>query len=159
MVQLTDRRSTLEAVRFADTLVRGKQSKLVLVKMVPVPRLAWLGTELADVTFTRQEVLEISEYERAASAKGIGVDVQVFQYVTLRDAIVQAAEYFGAQIVFAALPTSRLAVWGRVQTWLLREQLAQSDRQLYSLHDGVIAGDPTQSILVSPVPASAARRS
>ncbi len=158
MVQLADRCTTLEAVHSACALSQGEQSKVILVKLVPVPRLAWLGTELAGANFTTQEALEFMEYARVTSAYGIAFGVQLFQYVTWQDAIVQAAEYVGAQIVFAAVPMSRVGLWSRFQAWSLQRQLAKRDSQLYVMHHRTVTGEVMPPIVsAAPTSSSAVR--
>ena len=137
MVQIMmDRSKTLEALHFAGALAHGRQSKVALVKMVPVQHFGWLGTELGYAEVTDSDLEALSEYRTAAERYGVEVETHVFQYVTLPDALVDAAGYVDARVVFAELSPSVIPLQYRFHRWLLRRRLAQQDRQLYLLeHD------------------------
>ena len=132
MVQIADndRAWTLEALHCAAIMARERSAKIVLVKMIPVQHIGWLGTELGYLHLTEHDEQELADY--AATLEDYGVDYEVcpFQYATLTDALVQAAEFVGAQTVFATLPASRIPFWQRFQLHDLRHHLAQDQRVL-----------------------------
>lgn len=155
MVQVMDSQKTLEALHFACALAHGQQTKVVLVKMVPVDHVSWLGTELGEDHFTDEDSQALRTYREVANSYEVEVETQTFQYTTLTPAIVQAADYVGAQIVFAELPPSVLPFWYRFRAWLLRQALAERGGHLYLLEHGTDPTSWTPSLLV---PATSARR-
>ncbi len=148
MVQLMDRQKTLEALHFAGALVHNRRGKVALVKMVPVQHVGWLGTELGYASFTDGDHKTLSEYRAVAESYGVAVETRVFQYVSLADAIADAADYVDAQVVFAALPHSVIPFRDRFGVWLLRRRLAQQDRKLYLLEHHRRSNQWTPAILV-----------
>lgn len=151
MVQLMDHQKTLEALHFAAALARSRRGKVALVKMVPVQHLGWLGTELGYAHFTDGDHKTLLEYRAVAESYGVAVETRVFQYVSLADAIADAADYVDAQVVFAALPHSVIPFQDRFGIWLLRRRLAQQDRQLYLLKHHRRSSQWTPTILVPAV--------
>jgi len=148
MVQMTNSEGTLEALHFACALACGKQAKVALVKMVPVQHPALLGTEFGDMNLTGQDREEMANYQVIASNYGVAAEAHYFQYVTLAEAVAEAADYVDAQIVFAALPNSLIPFWRRFHAWMLRRRLIQRNRQLYLLEHDRRSTHWTPSILV-----------
>ena len=149
MVQVTDHPRTLEALHFACALACRKNSRVVLVKMVPVPHIGLLGTELGYLNFTGSDAEEISGYQTIAEAYGVEVEICLFQYVSLVEAIEEVADQLAAHVIFAALPHSPLPYGDRFQAWRLRHHFERHHCQLYLLaHEGKHA-HWTPSILVS----------
>jgi len=130
MVQVADHEWTLEAVHSACILARRTGGEVVLVKMVPVQHPSWLGTELGYMHFTEQDRQALRDYELTLEDYGIQYSIRVMQYAALNDALVQAAESVGAQIVFAQLPNSVIPHWHKVQMALLRRRLAHQQCRL-----------------------------
>jgi hypothetical protein len=151
MVQIMDRQKTLEALHFAAALAHSRRRKVALVKMVPVQHLGWLGTELGYASFTDGDHKTLLEYRAVAESYGVAVETHAFQYVSLADAIADAADYVAAQVVFAALPHSVIPFQDRFGVWLLRRRLAQQDRQLYLLEPHRRSSQWTPAILVPAV--------
>jgi hypothetical protein len=148
MVQIADAPKTQEALHFACALARGKQDKVILVKMVPVQHWEWIGTELGFLNLTERDGEEMRNYQKIAETYHVKVEVQLFQYVTLPEAIAEAADYVDAQFVFGALPPSFIPYWHKFQVWLLRQRLAQQGRQLYLLEHNGDSAHWTPAILV-----------
>jgi hypothetical protein len=155
MVQIMDPQKTLDALHFACALARGQQTNVVLVKMVAVEHLSWLGTELGEQHFTDDDNQALRGYREIASGYDVGVETQTFQYTSFTSALVQAADYVDAQIVFAELPPSTLPLWYRFRAWLLRRCLAERGGHLYLLEHGNGPTAWTPSLLV---PAVSSRR-
>src|SRR5947208_3225386 len=105
MVQITDRRWTLAAMHLACALARPAGAEVALVKMVPVQHVGWLGTDLGNLRLTPADRKDMSEYESITEDYGVQSSRHFYQYVTLPGALVDAAEYVNAQVVFATLPT------------------------------------------------------
>jgi len=151
MVQSADRQWTLAALHFACALARNTGAEIAMVKMTPVQHLGWLGTDFGNNNMLQQDHIDLRDFEETAEDYGVPVSAHVFQYATLLEAIADAAAYVNAEIVFARIPDSRLAVRRKVQTWYLRHLLARADRQLYTLEKpaGVPPERWTPSIAVS----------
>jgi hypothetical protein len=133
MVQVAKPGWTLAALHLACAVARTNCLGLVLVKMVPVAHAGWLGTELGYQNFTEADQRLLREYAATAEAYGVVPSAELFQYVILGDAIVDAADYFDARITFATLPPYKLPLWRRFWLWRLRRQMARRGRLLYTL--------------------------
>lgn len=129
MVQISDHGWTLETMHCACLLARNTPARVVLVKLIPVQHISWLGTEWGQVNFTDQDRAEFAHYQATVEDYGVEFAPLLFQYVTLAEAIAQAAEYVNAQIVFAKLPQSVIPFWTRFQRWSLSRQFARQNRQ------------------------------
>src|SRR5262245_49339568 len=104
MVQVADLNWTMAALHLACALARSTEAAITLVKMVPVQHISWLGTEFGYQNLTMREHDELAAYQTTAEDYGVLLNKELFQYMTLPDAIADAAEYCGAQVVFATLP-------------------------------------------------------
>ena len=129
MVQIADRSWTLEALHCAGVMARAKSATIALVMMVPVQHLGWLGTDFGYLNISEQERREIDDYQNTLEDYGVEFELCLFQYATLADALVQAAEYVHAQVVFATLPKSVIPSWHRYQLRNLRRQFAHDQRE------------------------------
>src|SRR5689334_9310770 len=107
MVQLGEPQWTSEALHFACTVARANSCGLTVVKLIPVGHPGWLGTELGNQNFTTADRNLLRECAITAEDYGIQVTVDLYQYVILSDAVLDAAEYFDAQLTFATLPHYR----------------------------------------------------
>jgi hypothetical protein len=130
MVQISDREWTLEALHCACLLARNTSARIALVKMVPVQHATWLGTNLGYMNLTYQGHAEFVDYQTTIEDYGVEFTPLVFQYITLIEATVQAAEHVNARIVFASIPASIIPWWTKLQRWMLRRQLIHQRRQL-----------------------------
>src|SRR5689334_9925541 len=97
MVQAVDRNWTMAALHLACALARSTDAEIALVKMVPVQHISWLGTEFGYQNLTVHDHDELSAYQATAEDYGVLLNKEMFQYMTLPDAIADAAEYFDAQ--------------------------------------------------------------
>src|SRR2546428_56721 len=111
MVQITDRRWTLAAMHLACALARPCGAEVALVKMVPVQHVGWLGTDLGYLRLTLDDRKDMTDYETITEDYGVPSSRHFYQYATLPGAIVDAAEYVNAGVVFATLPTSIIPFW------------------------------------------------
>ena len=152
MVQIANRQWTLEALHQACALARDKSAGIVLMKMLPVQHLGWLGTEFGTMNFSDGDRAEIHDYEATIEDYGVPFAAEVFQYVTLPEAIVQAADYVEADIVFATLPKSIIPYWQKFQLGRLRNDLASHGRQLIDL-DQPSAASQGETVHARPIPA------
>jgi hypothetical protein len=117
--------------------------------MIPVTHVGWLGTEFGTQNFTESDRRVMQECSATAEDYGIPFSIGVYQYVTLSEAIVDAAEHFNAQIVIASLPQYKLPFWQRFLTWQMRRQFAKQRRLLYTLDETSLDEPQTPQILVT----------
>jgi len=129
LVQLADYRWTLEATHTACQIARSTRAEIVFVKLVPVQHIGWLGTDLGYRAFTTSDYANLQEYASIAEDYGVANIVQAFQYATLVEGIVQTAEYFDAQLVFAT-PLHPRSLLGRLQSRNLSRALEHNRRRL-----------------------------
>jgi hypothetical protein len=133
MVQIADRPWTVDAIHSACKLARQINGQLVLMSMIPVQHLSYLGTEFGYLNVTDAMRSAMHEYASTAEDYGVPFSTQRFQYVTLLEAIVQAANEVNAQLVFATLPQSIIPYWRKFQQTRLRHQLQHHHRVLIDL--------------------------
>lgn len=128
-VQIADRAWTLEALHCACLLARHTSARIALVKMIPVQHPGWLGTEAGYMNFTPAEQADFSDYQATIEDYGVAFSALTLQYVTLAEALIQAAEYVNAQVVFARIPEYGIPLWTRFQCWALQRAFARQGRQ------------------------------
>ena len=97
--------------------------------MLPVQHTSWLGTEWGYLDFTHQEQVDFADYQATIEDYGVEFTPLVMQYVTLPEAIAQAAEHVNAQLVIAQIPESVIPLWTKFEQWMLNRQLARQQRQ------------------------------
>jgi hypothetical protein len=135
MVRIGEPAWTLAALHLACAVARTHRCELLLVKMVPVSHASWLGTEFGNQNFTERDRRFLQECSATAEDYGITFSTGVYQYFTLSEAIVDAAEHFNTRIVFASLPQYKLPFWRRFLMWQMRRQFAKQGRLLYALDE------------------------
>ncbi len=151
MVQMAERRWTIDALHLACAMAQSTNAEVALIRMISVPHLQWLGTDLAHRVPTLQERTDIQSYAAVAQEYGVAFTVNSLPYSTFTDAIADTAQYLNAAVVFASIPKTVVPYWHRFQVWNLRRRLAHQDRKLYTLEQpaDVPTADWTPSILVS----------
>ena len=130
MVQIAKRKWTLDALRCACLRACKMPVRIALVKLIPVQHFAWLGTDLGYMNFSEQDRIEFIDYQKIVRENGVQFSAHLFQYASLHDAILQAANFTGAQIVYATLPKSIIPFKHNYQLQWLRHHLAQQRREL-----------------------------
>jgi hypothetical protein len=123
--------------------------ELILVKMVPVSHVGWLGTEFGSQHYTEADRRFLKDCSTTAEDYGVPFSTAIYQYVTLSEAIVDAAEHFNTRIVIANLPQYKLPFWRRFLTWQMRRQLAKQRRLLFTL-DESSPDEPQVPLIVMP---------
>jgi hypothetical protein len=158
MVQLGEPQWTSEALHLACTLARANACDLTIVKMVPVGQPGWLGTELGNRNFSAADQELLRECAITAEDYGVQVAVDLYQYLILSDAILDAAEYFDAHLTFATLPRYKLPFWRKFLMWRLHRQFQMRGRVLNTLEEPIALQDwmPTP-IASSFIPAEKTR--
>jgi hypothetical protein len=131
MVQVANTQWNCEALHCACILARRNVAKLALVKMIPVQHTSWLGTEWGGLNLSLQDSIELEECKATAQDYGVKYSTHLFQYLNLSDALVEAADYVKADVVFATLPKHLLPWWKRMRMDYLHCQLARQQRVLF----------------------------
>ena len=144
MVQIADLEWTREALHRACILAREKRAEIVLLKMLPVQHTSWLGTEFGAMDLSERARSEIYDYAATAEDYGVQCSAQVFQYITLAEALSEAAEYVEADIVFATLPRTLIPYWREFQLRNLRNRLTRQKRLLIEFECGSPARQTSQ---------------
>lgn len=129
MVQLSDEQWTLEAMHLASALARNVSGEVVLLYLALAPNPGLLGWGITPPTFAEER--QINSYAAVAEDYGVAFRVQPIQYVSLVDALIQAAQQLNATVLFAHITSSTIPLWRRFQLWSLKHQLG--DCQLYTL--------------------------
>jgi hypothetical protein len=130
MVQLAEREITVEAMHMACQRARKDHAVVTLVHLSRVQRMEWLGAlDTLDLPrgTTKQTALECASI---AAQYGVELTLQPFQYYSLSGALVDAADYVDAAMVFASLPHSLLPLVYRIQASQLQRHLAEHGRDL-----------------------------
>ena len=129
LVQLADRRWTLEATHLACQLARVLGAEIVFIKMVPVQHIEWLGTELGYRDFTAEDYENLEDYAATAEDYSVPCSVHRYQYITFPEGICDVTEIYGTQLVFAK-PIHKIKFIRQIQSRLLRAALTRQNRQL-----------------------------
>jgi len=124
---------TMQALHLACAMARNQRTNVTLVRMIPVQHIAWLGTEFANTPPTPQEHQCLRSYDATAEDYGVQLSIQSMQYVTLTDALVEAATYLEALAVFANIPPMSFPYWRKFQVWNLQRRMTSAHRMLYTL--------------------------
>jgi len=142
LVQNADREWTMKAMHLACAVARNTGSSLVLLHLIPVKNPGLLGSPVGLDSLSRLEEANLKEYGMIAEDYGVKLVLQPMQYLSLIEALVQAAENVNAHAIFARLPEHSFQFWNRFQRWSLRRQLRCP---LYTL-------DPSEPVRVQPLP-------
>jgi hypothetical protein len=151
MFHIGNRAWTLETLHSACALARQTDAEIALVKTIPVQHLSWLGTDCGYRSITEREMQDLHDYDLTLEDYGIPHSVNLMQYATLLDALVEAAGHLKAQIVFAQMPPSRIPFWHQIQTGMLRHRLARQQRQLYE-QPSARPESPVEELALTPQP-------
>jgi hypothetical protein len=138
MVQISNRAWTLAALQSACQIARTAHARIALVQMIPVSHPSLLGTDAAYEYFDAQEQCDFAEYQAAIADEGIDCEPLLFQYASLVEATMQAAQHVGASIVFARIPDSPIPFWTKFQTWRLQRGLAARHCRLVQQPEDII---------------------
>jgi hypothetical protein len=133
LVQISNKQWTMQAMHLACAMARNTRDSVTLLHLMRVRNPVLLGTELGIVPPTSQERKDLCEYEMIAEDYGVKMIVQPMQYDDLAEALLQAADFTNAQVVFVNLPESLFPFWKRFQMWNFRRELAAHGRQIYIL--------------------------
>jgi hypothetical protein len=104
LVQLSARPWTMQALHLACALARNAEAEVVLLRLMQVRHPGYLGTEFGYASPTRQEQADLADYSATAEDYGISLALRQMQCVTALNAVADAAEQTGSEIVFAHVP-------------------------------------------------------
>lgn len=147
MVQMSDEQWTMKAMHFASAVARNSNGGIVLLRLVLANNPGLLGWEIAPPTSEEQRQME--EYASVAEDYGVEFCVQPMHFITLTDALAQAAELSNISILFAHIPHSKIPLWSRYHLWSLKRQLGNI--RLYTLDEEqpLSIEEPTLSTLAN----------
>ncbi|MCU0498593.1 MAG: hypothetical protein MUF87_14675 [Anaerolineae bacterium] len=129
LVQMTDPTWTSAALHRAYTLAQQHPSEVILLYMVPATP-STLGASRGFSTLTPRDSAALSTYHQIAKQYGQTLNLQQMPYVTLNDALAEAAEHFNARWTLAPAVTSRIPLWGRWQNWQRKQLFSRQQRLL-----------------------------
>ena len=148
LVQMAEEKWTMEAMHLACALARGSGAQVALLRLIQVQHPAYLGTSFGDKPPDEREYHRLKEYAATAEDYGIVLAVNSIQCLSPMDALVDAVDQLGADILFAHLAPSRIAYWRRFLVWNLGRRLGQKRCQLFTLDQpvGFIEWMPTITV-------------
>lgn len=150
LVQMSDKQWTMQAIHLACALARNSDGNVVLLDLMQVTHPGYLGTGLGYTPLTPDQSTGVHEYTSTAEDYGIQLSFKRMQCVSVMDAIVEAAEYLTADVVFAHIPESRFSFWHSYQRWDMKRRLVAAHRQLFSLDRIGQSVDQPPTIIVRP---------
>jgi hypothetical protein len=157
LVQMADETWTGQALHFACALARNNGARIILLRLMQVQQLSYLGTEFGSTPLSSREYAAWLGYAATAEDYGVELVRQSMQCWSKLDALADAADYVGAQVIFAYIPHSRIPYMDRLQRRGLQRRLGKANRQLYTLEPS--AGNPgIPPIVMTPVPISTAHK-
>ena len=131
MVQVAEPEWTWDVLHAACKLARSCGGTVHLVHMVCAKHLAYLGTELGYINLGDDDQHTLKAYAETIDDYGLACGLTVYQYCSMYEAIVGAAEQVAADIVFAKLPKSKIPLWSDCQFELLRVRLSRQSVEIF----------------------------
>jgi hypothetical protein len=131
LVQMSTPAWTRQAIHFASAMARNDQTKIILLRMIPVTHPEYLGTDYGYCEPTFEEQHAIDEYAATAEDYCVTLILQPMQYINALDAVAEAAEALDAGVVFAHVPESFIPFLQKFRIWWLKQHLHQ--RRLFTL--------------------------
>jgi hypothetical protein len=150
LVQMENRRFTMQALHLALALARNQQAQVVLLRLIPVKHLGYLGTSLGQCEMSADEQAALRDYAATAEDYGMDITLRQMQCEDTLAAVTEAADYLDADVVFAQVRPSWLPYWQVFRRWWLEQQLALHGRQLYTLQTPPAAASHVPMITVKP---------
>ncbi len=145
IVQMTDQRRTIQALRLVCALAQSSGGEVALVKFCPAYYVQWLGTDFCKPRFSAQDRVLLQICQELAKGYGVELSASISYYVTFTDAIVEAVTYLGAQGAFVTLSRS-VEPLKRFDLWLLRRRLARHHCKLYTLDTAALVSEPEPAV-------------
>ena len=157
LVQMTDKRWTTQALHLACALARSNQAAVVLLRLMQVERIRDLGSKFGDIAISSAEYRNLMDFSATADDYGVELSLEQMQCASLLQAVVDAAFYLNADVVFARVPESHVPFLRHFHVWQLERRLAPAHRQLYTLDQHDSYGNQAPSITIKPAHSAAGR--
>ncbi|MBX3063797.1 MAG: universal stress protein [Anaerolineae bacterium] len=122
-----------EAIHQAAQLARRTGYPLAVLKMIPVQHTSWLASAPTYIEHSDAELKILKTAQATAEDYGVEICMEPFQYVTLPEAIYDAAMHYQAAVLYATLPTKWLEFWRQHKINWLNRALAEQHVQLNTL--------------------------
>lgn len=135
MIVMGEKQWTLAALHLACAMSRRDQSKLLLLKMMPVRHPLLLGTAGGSLSFTEADMQALEEMAVTAEDYGIPLEIHRCQYANYWPAVVDAAGQLGVTAVLTNIPPSAIPYWQDYRRWWLGRHLARQRQLLLTLED------------------------
>ena len=155
MVQVDDQQWTQDVLHSACALARTQAGRIVLVQMVRVQHIAHLGTQFGNLGLEERQLHTLQECADTVADYGLDCELELFQYVDIYEATMEAAMQLGAKVVFARRPRSIIPFWAEARFEMLRQQLAHYHLELHDQPLHLVNGSERHIVGGRPAAASA----
>lgn len=135
IVHMADPQWTARAMHLACGIAQQYKAQIVLLRLIPVPNPGWLGAGPGEAIPTGQDTSDYAFYKAIAKDYQVDCTVQRMQYFTLDGALMDAADLWDAQMIFAQLPKSIIPYWDKLRWWNMKRRLSAHNRQLNTLNE------------------------
>ncbi len=132
MVQVAEAEWTWNVLHAACKLARSCGGTIEFVHMVCAKHLSYLGSEMGYLNLDEKAKNLLEIYTDTVEDYGLACGVTTYQYCTMYEAIIGAADLLAADVVFAKLPKSIIPFWSDCQFELLRVRLARQHVELFN---------------------------
>lgn len=132
MVQVAEPEWTLNVLHAACKLARSCGGTVEFVHMTCARHLSYLGSEMGYLDLDEKDKNLLQVYVDTVEDYGLTCGVTIYQYCTMYEAIIGAADQLAANVVFAKLPKSMIPFWSDCQFELLRVRLARQHVELFN---------------------------
>jgi hypothetical protein len=142
MVQVNEPQWMQDVLNCACQSAESCGGRIILIVMERVEHISDVGSNVGHLQFDEQERRMLQTYANTVAARGIGCDVELYQYWDMFGGIAEAAREMGATVVFAKLPRSRIPFWSASRFEVLRQHMAHAGQQLLDRgQNGTSGGD------------------
>jgi hypothetical protein len=135
LIPVLDRAWTLEALHQASRIIRRRKGSITLLHMIPVSHPLWLGYKDSFLEISPSQRCDLREYKATAEDYNVVVEIQPMHYVSLKEALVQAADMLEVDIVFNKKATGILKYWDVLLHMRLAHRFSNRQQQLFTLED------------------------
>jgi nucleotide-binding universal stress UspA family protein len=132
LVQMADHKWTMTALHVACGYGRQLNRPIILLHLIPVPP-SYLGTNYGYFFSSFEDFPLFREYLATAEDYNVPFTYQPMQYISMKDALIQAAERFDASIIFVKSPNHLFRWWTALHQNILKRRMWSQQRDLHSL--------------------------
>jgi hypothetical protein len=133
----TQRAAHLAGALAREFNARGKDTGVLMLRMVCVDHLEYLGAALREAQLPYGEYTALREDVTTIESYGIPAQLEFFEYSDYVGGVLSAAEQSQAAAVFAPMPTAPIPLIANLRLWWLRRRLrcplyilGEGDKQL-----------------------------